>query len=162
MWRGIFLYVQARNIRTPSWQDLSYAFPFKLTAHPSPFTGQIGQLTSPTCLPAQVFCQLLWLGQCKALASEPNFTFFLASLSVVAWQGYLCGLSQGGECQGVQLGGPPQGGPIPAPLEPLSKAGDMLPSSRLIGWWVTAAFIDTAPRPKADGSKEIKYNTACC
>lgn len=51
LWRGIFLYVQARNIRTPSWQDLSYAFPFKLTAYPSPFTGQIGQLLLPACLP---------------------------------------------------------------------------------------------------------------
>lgn len=69
---------------------------------------------------------------------------------------------RGASARGAPLGGPPQGGPIPAPLEPLSKAGDMLPSSRLIGWWVTAAFIDTAPRPKADGSKEIKYNTACC
>lgn len=69
---------------------------------------------------------------------------------------------RGANARGAQLGGPPQGDPIPAPLEPLSKARDMLPSSRLIGWWVTAAFIDTAPRPKADGSKEIKYNTACC
>lgn len=51
---------------------------------------------------------------------------------------------------------------IPGPLEPLSKAQVMAPSSRLIGWWVTAVFIDKAPCPGADGSKEIKYNGACC
>lgn len=153
MWRGISLYVQARSIRTPSWQDLSYVFPFKLAAHPSPFTGQIGQLLLPACLP-RFSAGFSGLTNTKPWPlSRISLSFW--ALSIVAWLGYLCGLFQGGASQGGPTqGGPPQGGPFPAPL--------MLPSSRLIGWWVTAAFIDTAPRPKADGSKKIKYNSACC
>lgn len=77
LWRGIFLSVQARNIRTPSWQDLSYVFPFKPTAHPSPFPGQMGWLLLPACLRRFL--------QASGLASEKPWGALGSRISLSFW-----------------------------------------------------------------------------
>lgn len=153
---------QARNIRTPSWQDLSYVFPFKPTAHPSALTGRTGQVSYLPVRPG-FLQEKPW----RAPGAEFHFLSGL-TLSLLWFSRGTCVARPrgepilGGHPRGSYPGVSSQGGPFPAPPEPLSKAQVMLPSSRLIGWWVPAAFIDTARCPKADGSKEIKYNSACC
>lgn len=54
------------------------------------------------------------------------------------------------------------GGGIPSSPGTIIKAQVMPPSSRLLGWRVAAASTGKAPCPRAEGSKGMKHNTACC
>ena len=143
-WRGIFLYVLARNVRTLPWRVLSYVFIFpSFLKSWADSPAEIGHPLLPACSRrAGGLLAGLWLRRgVDRLCFRPRCPQL--SLSLGTWADIT---TQGPRC--------------PLPPGPLFRTQAMPPNSWLAVMVGSAPLVERSPCPSVDGPREGRSGTA--